>query len=489
MALVEGPVWAEPGQTGLSVLYPLRVENAMFSLVDRFLPGIISTTPHARYLGLHPMVRAEVAAHQLDKTQATELMRRCEAVLAAVTVHHDHVQVLPEGHGQSKVAGLLDSDGGVDVAVIAAMGAYSEAVSGFYGTYRGPELVLGVIAPGAEQLPGDRYDDDVVRAGMSDALMLAGKTHLTKDELIAAGHLCPCAATGTEAAWLRTIVCGTAGGEPYEVADEARHDTARIVARILGDAGKVTDIQATLREGIAFGLPLDQGLLTGIELAEAWRGAILRNYSIEAWRNVWWWIVQETKEPQTAGQIADAFAAELPEHSTVADLTNGLPATTDGGALLPVEAQLRSQHPRPHPLTELRMLALGARRLADTDGRTRKVLAGDVDDDLDPLWVSDELARNADRPLRAWASELVEQLLWRSQRVAFTKLDLRDPTKPRLPAQVLERDGRWTQQAPAGFGPVGLRLPSFTSMLAGCGVLSSSASGWTLTDAGAELLA
>ena len=135
------------------------------------------------------------------------------------------------------------------------------------------------------------------------------------------------------------------------------------------------------------------------------------------------------------------------------------------------------------------MLAIGARRLDDTDGRTRKVLAGDVEDDLDPLWVSGELSRKAGRPLRAWAAELVEMLLWRSHRVALTKLDLRDPTRPRLPAQVIERDGRWSQQAAAGWGPVGLRLPSFTSMLAGCGVLGSDPDGWWLADEGRRFVA
>ncbi len=31
----------------MSVLNPLRVENPMFSTVERFLSGVISTTPHA----------------------------------------------------------------------------------------------------------------------------------------------------------------------------------------------------------------------------------------------------------------------------------------------------------------------------------------------------------------------------------------------------------------------------------------------------------
>ncbi len=484
MALVEGPVWAEPGLSGLSVLYPLRVENAMFALVDRFLPGVISTTPHARYLGLHAMVRAEAIARDLDLVEGRDLMRRCEAVIAAVTIHHKHTKVLPEGHGQSKVQGMLAADGGIDVAAVAAKGAYSDAVSGFYGTYRGPEIVLGVVAAGAEQEPGERYDDAVVRAGLGAVLELADRAHVSGKELRAAGYLCPCAAKGEESVWLRSVICGTAGGEDFAVADEARRDTARIIARILANSGKVSDVQRTLRHGIAFGEPLGAGLLAGIDLAEAWRGAILRNYSIEAWRNLWWWIVEQVKEPQTAAQIGAAVADELPQDWIVDDLATWLPASTEGGSLLQCEAKLRAAHPRPHLLTELQMLALGAKRLDDTYGWTHKVLAGDEDDDLNPLWVAGELSANASRPLQSWAADLAERLLWRSHRIALTKLDLRDPARPRLPAQVVERDGRWTLQAAAGSGPVGLRLPSFTSMLAGCGVLGSDPDGWWLTVAG-----
>lgn len=489
MAVVNGPAWAEPGAAGLSVLNPLRVENPMFNLVDRFLPGVISTTPHARYLGLHGMVRAEAWAKGLDLEGSYDLLRRCEAVVAGITMYHDHHVALPEGHGQSRLAVLRDADGGIDVSAVAAKGAYSDAVAGFYGTYRGPEQVLGVVAPGPEQEPGDRYNDAAVRSGLGELLELAGQAHLSAEELEAAGHLCPCAAAGEEAAWLRSIVCGTAGGDAYAVADEARRDTARIVARILQEEGQVKDLQRSLRLRIGFGPPLDEGLLAGIDLAEGWRGAILRNYSIEAWRNIWWWLVRELREPQAAAAVGVAFAAQLPEDWTVADLTSGLAATVTGDNLIAVEDELRRDQPRPHPQTELRMLALGAQRLHDTDGRTRKVMAGDGEDDLGPTWVADELSRNASRPLRGWAAELAERLLWRSHRIALSKLDMSDPLNPRLPAQVIERDGLWSQQAAAGSGPVGLRLPSFTSMLAGCGVLGAKDGTTWLTDEGAVFVA
>lgn len=493
MTLVTGPVWAEPGQTGLRVLNPLRVENAVVNLVDRFLPGVISTTPHARYLGLHAMVRAEALALKLDAAHGQDLMRRAEAVLAAISFHHQgqHRVSIPEGHGQSMVGTLLEPDGGIDVAKVSAKGAYSDSVTGFYGTYRSPELVLGVIAAGAEQAPGDRYNDAAVRHGLGDVLQLVQQSFLSAAELQAASHLCPCAASGEEAEWLRQIVCGTAGGDEYADADEARRDTARIVTRIIEAAGTIpmAELQSTLQHAIAFGEPLEAGLLAGIDLAEGWRGAILRNYSIEAWRNTWSWTVYQLGDPCTAAEVGRRYAEQLPDDWSVGDLDEQLPPTSEGAVLNPVEAQLRAAKPGPHPLTELKLLALGARRINETVGRTKKVLEGDTDDDLSPRWVADELARNATRPLRAWAVELVESLLWRSHRIALSKLDLRDPTRPRLPAQVIERDGQWAMNAAAGAGPVGIRLPSFTSMLGGSGVLASSEQGWTLTPEGTTFVA
>ena len=143
--------------------------------------------------------------------------------------------------------------------------------------------------------------------------------------------------------------------------------------------------------------------------------------------------------------------------------------------------------PRPHLLTELQMLAVGVRRLDELDGRALAVLAGDDLDDLGPLWLQGQLASNASRPLREWAAELVEQLLWRSQRIAMWKMDLRNSSTPRLPAQVIERDGIWAQQL-AGDGEPGMRIPRLISMLAGAGALGSDGHSWWLTAEGAQFL-
>ncbi len=489
--LIEGPSWGVAGTSGAVVRNPLQVENVIFSVVDRLLPGVISTTPHARYLGLHALVRKESVDRGLSAVEANDLMRRCEAITAAVAVHHEpHLVVLPDAHGESRVKALLQEDGGLDVARVSAPGQYSESMTGFYGTYRGPEVDLGVVAPGATQEAGDRYADGVVRPALGQVLELATLEHIDADQLRAAAHLCPCAANGNEAEWLRTIVGGLVGGDAYAVADEARRDTVRIIARTLGVSGApVEQLWGEIRRAVSFGAPLDIGPYAGIELAEAWRGLMLRNYSVWAWRHLWAWVVRELTERHSTAAIADALAAELPADWTVADVTATLPAGSDGPTLLPVEPELRVAQPGLHPLTEFQLLAVGVRRLDELTGWSHRVFAGDNLDDLGPVWLQGELEANANRPLREWAAELVEKLLWRSQRIAMLKMDLLDPAAPRLPAQVIERDGIWEKQMNAGDVEPGMRIPSLITMLAGAGVLGADSRGYWLTDEGAQFLA
>ena len=207
----------------------LVIPSAMILI---FLLNTVRIAAHARYLGLHGLVRKEATDRGLTSAQANDLMRRCEAITAAIAIHHDpHLVVLPEAHGQSRVKPRLNADGSLDIAKVSAKGAYSESATGFYGTYRGPEVDLGVIAPGVRQEPGERYDDKAVRPALEQILELAAKERVTANKLKASGHLCPCAAQKKEAMWLREIVGGTAGGDNFVIADEARHDTVRLIAR------------------------------------------------------------------------------------------------------------------------------------------------------------------------------------------------------------------------------------------------------------------
>ena len=81
---------------------------------------------------------------------------------------------------------------------------------------------------------------------------------------------------------------------------------------------------------------------------------------------------------------------------------------------------------RPDPETELKLLALGALRLDDLEGRALAAFAGDpLESDLGPRWFRERLDRSRSQPLRQFGEELAEELVRRAWRVAFSKMELR----------------------------------------------------------------
>jgi hypothetical protein len=99
-AVVQGPAWSHPGLEVVSARYPLRVETHVLRLVARLLPGVITTTPHARAYALHGLVWSEAKRRGLDFDAAFELLRRCEVVVAGVALCHR----------QQRAAAELDRD-------------------------------------------------------------------------------------------------------------------------------------------------------------------------------------------------------------------------------------------------------------------------------------------------------------------------------------------------------------------------------------------
>ena len=208
-------------------------------------------------------------------------------------------------------------------------------MTGFYGTYRGPEIVLGIIDPGADQGPGERYEDAMVRPALGGIFQLAERERISADDLRTAGHLCPCAAQGEEAAWLRGISVGqlveTTLPPPTRRVVNGPNDRQELSARL-------DRMWLIWRRRASAGLlrrATGGGPYADIELAEAWRGLMLRNRSVGAWRNIWSWIVQELAETLSATALATAFTAELPAEWSVGDLTANLPPGIDGDELCP----------------------------------------------------------------------------------------------------------------------------------------------------------
>lgn len=497
--MVEGPAWSRPGLDVVSARYPLRVETHVLRLVARLLPGVITTTPHARAFALHGLVWSEAARRGLDFDGACELLRRCEVAVAGVTLRHEHQVELGAPHGGDVVQKALEDEGTLAVAELSATGRYSQSKSGFGGVYAGSEIALGIIDAGRPPTPGPRLDEGRVQAALAGVFGLAEQDEVSVAELEAAGELCICMApSAPDGPWLQQLFLQPgleieAGSEAdrFRVGDAARRATAQLLAAVVAP-GVDGSLVAQFRRAVGTGeFVHTDPVAAALSITPAWRGAVLRNYSVGAWRRAWSWLVEELGEPMTAVQLGERFADALPDIA-VGDVMAELPPTMHDGVLAPVEEELRAGQPRPDPWTELRLLAVGVRRLQDLDGESAGLVAfagHPADDDLGPRWVARQLGANARVPLRRFAASLVDRLVRRSQRVAYSKMTLQANGRPKLPTRLRDRDGLLVRGSTEGWADVSFRVDTFASVLLGLGAISRIDSRWSLTPTGVDLLA
>jgi hypothetical protein len=483
----------------VSARYPLRVETRVLRLVAKLLPGVITTTPHARAYALHGLVWSEAKRRGLDLDAARDLLRRCEVVVAGVALRHEHRTELGAPHGGDVVQKGLQTDGHLAVAELSALsssGSYSPLEWGFGGVYKGSEIALGILEDGRPPTPGPRLEEAAVRAAQAGILSLAERDVLTVEDLEAAGQLCICMAPlAADGPWLQQLFLqpdlsdeAAPEGDRFAVGDAARRATARLLGRVV-TPGVEGSLAAAFRHVIGTGdfLRTDP-VAAALPITSAWRGAILRNYSVGAWRRMWSWLVGELAEPRTAAELGERFAAALPD-ITVGEVLAALPPTVEDGVLAPVEEGLRAHRPGPDPWTELCLLAVGVRRLAELDGRALSAFAGHpADDDLGPRWVAHQLEANDRVPLRRFAASLVDRLVRRSQRIAYTKMTVQANGRPKLPTRLLEREGLLRMDSPEGWADVSLRIDTFANVLLGLGALDRGQGRWSLTGTGADLL-
>ncbi len=403
---MSGPAWSKPGLDIVGGRYPLRVEPHVGRLVQRLLPGVITTTYHARTFALHGLVWAEIGRRDLDLGSARELLRRCEVVLAGISLQHDHDVPLPAPHGADVIAAAIERDGFLNVAELQQKGRYTQAEWGFAGAYLGSETLLGIAGSGQPPSPGERLQAETLREALGPILDLAAQDALDREELAAHPELCICGARHSpDGAWLRQVFLAP----PHSAAiagsaDDARRATSRLLLRVLV-GGEGDTVQGAFRRQVAFGDFLDTDRVArAIPLAQAWRGVILRNYSVGAWRRIWSWLVGQLSEPMDPATLGELFATQIPE-TTVGEFRSTLPRHVEHGLLLGVEEQLRTAHPSPDPVTELELLMLGTLRLDDLTERARMAFAGDLhSDDLGPTWFRERIRAPAERAASTFRS-------------------------------------------------------------------------------------
>lgn len=489
MMPVEGPAWSSPGLDIRAGRYPLSVERHVLRMADLLVPGVTTVTPHARYYALHALIGTEAAARELDEYEAQDLLRRAEVALAAVSYAHDHVTTgLPRAHGTDALARRLHS-GEIDVAEASkpGPGGYVRNIWGFWNPYAASEVDLRILSRANMPVPGDYCDATAVRSGLGDLLELARETRLVVSDLHDRGELCVCSGgNAPDGRWLARLLC-TKESNAAQSKSGSRQETIQLLTRVI----QTHDIQAIVDDLIpvlAFGdFVMTDPATSELGITPVWRGVVLRNYAVGAWRRLWSWMVAQVDGLMPVADFTARFCDTFPDQPVGAFLDE-LPGTVTGtGAPAPAEVDLRASD-RPLPVRELAVLAVNARRVNELSGYVHDAFLGQPGVELGPEWMSHRLAEARSQSLRDFARRLAGDLLIRGQRVALWKARRLADGRLWLPTRLHERGDLLFKTSQEGSGDVGLRLEQLTTVLAGAGVLQRAEDRWQVTPAGEALL-
>jgi hypothetical protein len=489
MTLVEGPAWSVQGLDIRAGRYPLSVERHVMRMADLLIPGVTTVTPHARYYALHALVATEAAARELSDLETQDLLRRAEVALAVVSYAHDHVTTgLPRAHGTDALARRLHS-GEIDMAEASrpGPGGYVRNAWGFWNPYAASEVALRILSRDSMPVPGDSCDAASVRSGLGGLLDLARETRLVVGELHGHGELCVC--SGGHAAdgrWLARLLCAQDSGGERD-GSGSRQETIRLLTRVM-QTHEIQEAAADVIPVLAFGdFVMTDPVTSELGVTPVWRGVVLRNYAVGAWRRLWSWMVEQVEGLMPVADFTARFCEAFPGQ-TVGAFLDGLPATVTGtGAPEPAELHLRASD-RPVPVREFAVLAVGARRVGELSGRVLDAFLGQRGVELGPEWMSHRLTEAHAVPLRDFARGLAGDLLARGQRVALSKARRRSDGTLWLPTRLHERGDLLYRTSQEGSGDVGIRLDQLTTVLAGAGVLHYADQNWRVTPAGEALV-
>ena len=494
---VLGPAWSGNASRVIGGRFPLGVERFIMAKVNDLVPGVTTVTLNARYYGLHAYVAYTGQRDGITDSALIDRLRRAEVVLGAISARHLNSDAgahrgYSQPHGYNKIVTAIRRDGEVDLKALSAKGAYATARQGYLAAYRGSETLLDVLASGSRLRPGERCDGPVLSSAFGELDALIERPALTVADLDEHVELCLCrmsASASADGAWLAQVFAAPQAERP---SDQRRRQTLQMLRR----AVTLTDISWMTGDLSDFICYSDQAyedpLLAQLPLVEEWRGLMLRNRSTSAWRRLWAWLVDAVNTLSTRRLLGDRLAEALPD-GTVRQWQSQLPPTrTPAGRVAPAERLAELDGEERDVERWLSVLALGARRSQELDGRefagfTQRVPT-DVREELAPRWLADQLTAWADRSLRDFARHLTQVLVNRSQRLALAKARPNPRTGVlEVPTRLLTRDDYLFTQGSEGRGPASLRLDQLTQIVAGMGLLQRAEDRW-LSGARSELL-
>jgi hypothetical protein len=495
LVVVLGPAWSTEATPLIDQgRFPLGVEAATLNNARRLAPLINSGTAHARYYLLHAAVAADFPAGPGDVDRldaARHQVRRAEVVLAAASLRHAaahpnaHDAPLPyrDPHGTRVVAEHLTS-GVIDLPRVAA--AYSAQTGGFLSVYRGAEIEAGLLHPANGTLcPGPVALPGTGLAPARTVLAAAGEDRLTVDQLdqlLPDACLCQVRA-GDEARLLSGILFGTGDNvtpapKPVRLARSRTAATAQLLLH--GLQGQPPELDArTAMTRLCYEpdrlAELRESRL--VDWALSWRGALLRNASVTAWRWLWWWLTERlVEQPRSREALGDALAEALVD-STGRDgnvselLAAELPPHRDGERIHDVEGELLypSGDESGDPWAYVKVIALGARRLPELSGPELRSFT--EFGELGPRYVRNLLATTARLSVTEFGRDLAGRLVRKAEEISHRRMRweagrLRVPTRLRDIGDVLDLAGTEGSTAP------GLRLERTRQILEELGYLT-----------------
>lgn len=490
-----GPFWGGQEST-IAGRYPLSVERHVMAQVDRMLAGVTAVAPHARYYMLHALVAHEVKRRGLVAAEAQRLLRRAEVVMGAISLAHGEHPGLSYAHGVDQIQDFVD-EGSVDVAGLAEPGGYAQSSWGFWGPYRASEELLGLTTWQDSNLAtGPKADPGVLYEGLGPILELADQDVLDVATLQDHSELCLCrCATAADGELFRSLFV------PADV-DPASHGgrrggSVRLMLRIF-QTHEISAMTRDVTRVLGFSPELGEDpVCSRLEVTDPWRGIVLRNQSVNAWRRLWPALEGLVEPLMSIPRLADRFADELPA-TTLHAYLDALPDSMRGNLPLPAELDASVAEER-NPIDQsLAILMIGASRAGRLPERVAEYFQPkrEGSPELSPAWLSDRIVEWQGRSLRDFASWLTGVLVTRSQRIALRKARFHRGTGVfTIPTRLLVRDGLLFSQSIGGSSPIGYRWGTLSSVLAGAGYSEfmfdddAPPGRWRVTERGEALLA